>query len=581
MKKKFLIGLLSVFCLFALGGISACDWDDEDKVEHIWNTRYSCDDTCHWIECQTCEQIKGEEAHHVDRNGFNECTVCKEQLGLVYEVSSDGTYAVVIEHREIPTPATKKVRIADTYQGLPVKVISKYAFSESFDMTMLIIPESVTTIEDDAFRWCYKLLEVVNNSPSITIEKGATTNGYVGFRALSVFNVGDEYVNEFENDNGFIVYTDGDEKILMDYAGTATSLTIPNYITQIYPNAFEDVAVSSIVIPDSVKVIGEYAFKGCRYLTKVVVPDSVEVIDNGAFRFCYNLRFVSLGSGVRSIGNYAFDDCESLSEINIPDGVSVIGEQAFMGCESLTYIKIPDSVTKICNGAFGFCGNLTSVLIGSGVANIEYGAFNKCLDLQTIFYNGTEKDIVKMAVDSNSNIDFLTATIYYTLENEHAFVVGRYWYYDENGQPQKHTGETLGLPEYGGNGENVDFAIKRENICGSIPEKAYPEVKIIRSLAEFELFCAENGISKVSYDEEFFQRKYLIVVVIETGNSAECYEVTKFVKQDSANEERYVIKFEDKNVDAGATVGGEQICFVEVFNDVAITQENLYVIVYD
>jgi hypothetical protein len=105
-------------------------------------------------------------------------------------------------------------------------------------------------------------------------------------------------------------------------------------------------------------------------------------------------------------------------------------------------------------------------------------------------------------------------------------------------------------------------------------------VKIIRSLAEFERFCSENGISKVSYEEEFFQRSYLIVVVIETGNSAECYEVTKFVKQNSANGERYVIKFEDKNIDAGATVGGEQICFVEVFNDVAITQENLYVVVF-
>lgn len=578
MKKKSLIGLLSICCLITFGAaFSACAVDDKDKEihQHDWALLFSDGDTYHWLECETCKKLE-KEIHKFDKNGWNECSVCKEQMGLSYAVSEDGTYASVTGYNNV----AKKVRIAESYQDLPVKVICENVFDESFDLTTVVIPESVTVIEDQAFRWCYKLLEVVNNSPSITIEKGAMANGYVGFRALSVFNAGDEYESEFVNDNGFIVYTDGEEKLLVDYVGTETSLTIPNYITQIYPNALEGLDFSSITIPESVTVIGEYAFKACRYLTQILVPDSVTFIGDGAFRFCYNLRTAQLGNGVREIGNYAFDNCTTLTQINIPDGVTIIGEQTFMSCGSLTYIKIPDSVTKICNGAFGFCGNLSSVLIGSGVTYIEYGAFNKCLDLLTIFYNGSERDIVKMAVDSNSNINFLTSTIYYTLENAHSFVIGKYWYYDENGQPQKHTGETLGLPEYGGNGDNVDFAIKRENICGSIPEKAYPEVKIIRSLAEFERFCSENGISKVRYEEEFFQRSYLIVVVIETGNSAECYEVTKFVKQNSANGERYVIKFEDKNIDAGATVGGEQICFVEVFNDVALTQENLYVVVF-
>ena len=577
MKKKILIGLLSVCFLITFGvALSSCSGDDKDKIEHHWNTEYSCDSEFHWFDCKTCAQIKGEELHIVDKNGFNECTVCKRELGVTYSISFDGTYALVTGYNNV----AKKVRLAESYQGLPVKVICENAFDESFDMTTVIIPETVDTIEDQAFRWCYKLLEVVNNSPSITIEKGAMSNGYVGFRALSVFNAGEEYKSEFVNDNGFIVYTDGEEKLLVDYVGKATSLTIPNYITQIYPNALEGLEFSVVTIPESVTVIGEYAFKACRYLTEIVVPDSVDSIGDGAFRFCYNLRTARLGNGVREIGNYAFDNCTSLTQINIPDGVTVIGEQTFMSCGSLPYIKIPDSVTKICNGAFGFCRNLSSVLIGSGVRYIEYGAFNKCLDLLTIFYNGSDRDIVKMAVDSNSNIAFLTATVYYTLENEHAFVVGKYWYYDENGQPQKHTGETLGLPEYGGSGDNVDFAIKSENIIGGNPEKSYPEVKIIRTLAEFEQFCSGKGISKVSYDEAFFQRSYLIVVVIETGNSAEHYEVTKFVKQNLENKERYVIKFEDKNVDAGATVGGEQFCFVEVFNDVAITQENLYVIVF-
>ena len=397
MMKKILTMIISLFCIFLFG--VACSVEEEKEIhQHEWELLFSDGDTFHWLECGTCKKIE-KEVHKFDKNGWNECSVCKEQLGLVYAVSEDGTYARVIDHREMPLPATKKVRIADTYKGLPVKVINKSAFNESFGLTMLVIPATVETIEDETFRWCEKLLEVINYSPSITIEKGAKTNGYVGFSAISVFNAGEEYKSEFINDNGCAVYTDGDEKIVVDYVGTETSVTIPSYITQIYPRAFQATSIRSIVIPDSVKLIGDYAFKGSRDLTDVIIPDSVETIEKGAFRGCSSLRTAQLGSAVKVIGDFAFDDCTSLTTVNIPDGVTVINEQTFMSCASLPFIKIPDSVTEIKSGAFWGCKNLASIELGSGVVNIEEPVFSWCKNLQKIIVS--DDNISYKSIDGN------------------------------------------------------------------------------------------------------------------------------------------------------------------------------------
>ena len=60
----------------------------------------------------------------------------------------------------------------------------------------------------------------------------------------------------------------------------------------------------------------------------------------------------SIRKGVKVIGDWAFWDCEFLTNINIPNSVTTIGEQAFGGCDSLVNINIPNSVTTIGKYAF-------------------------------------------------------------------------------------------------------------------------------------------------------------------------------------------------------------------------------------
>ena len=90
-------------------------------------------------------------------------------------------------------------------------------------------------------------------------------------------------------------------------------------------------------IRKGIKIICDEAFAdckfiGCRSLTSLVIPDSVT-----------------------NIGDYAFWNCRSLTDIVIPDGVTSIGKCAFEGCSALSSVVIPDSVSCIGFGAFENC----------------------------------------------------------------------------------------------------------------------------------------------------------------------------------------------------------------------------------
>ena len=246
--------------------------------------------------------------------------------------------------------------------GNSVTTIGERAFYNCYSLRSITIPASVTTIGERAFSGCFKLVEVYNKS-SLNITKGSTGNGYVGYYAFNVYP--EEGGSKLSTDeDGYIIDTNGADKILVGYTGTETDVVIPNGITVIYKHAFFGCdSLTSITIPDSVTTIGTSAFGRCTSLTSITIPDSVTSIGDAAFYNCKNLTSVTFegNSQLTRIGSSTFEGCSRLSSITIPSSVTSIDIGSFSGCTSLTSIIIPDSVTGIAPYAFSDCTSLTDV----------------------------------------------------------------------------------------------------------------------------------------------------------------------------------------------------------------------------
>ena len=174
-----------------------------------------------------------------------------------------------------------------------------------------------------------------------------------------------------------------------DYAfsgcSSLSSVVIPDRVTSIGDCAFENCSsLTDIVIPDGVTNIGKCAFEGCRSLTDIVIPDGVTSIGDCAFANCFSLTGIVIPDSVTGIGKFAFSGCSSLSSVVIPDSVSCIGSGAFKNCSSLSSLVIPDCVTSIGNYAFAYCKSLTDIVIPNSVTSIGDNAFRHCSSLSSV-----------------------------------------------------------------------------------------------------------------------------------------------------------------------------------------------------
>lgn len=123
-------------------------------------------------------------------------------------------------------------------------------------------------------------------------------------------------------------------------------------VTSIEYNAFTKSHIESVVIPDSIVKIGEWAFSECKSLEEIKIPDSVTSIETGAFALCESLNEIILPNSIKKICGFTFNGCTSLKGIAIPDQIQTIEQFAFINCSSLKGMIIPSGIREIQPAAF-------------------------------------------------------------------------------------------------------------------------------------------------------------------------------------------------------------------------------------
>ncbi|MCR5611188.1 MAG: leucine-rich repeat protein [Clostridiales bacterium] len=212
-----------------------------------------------------------------------------------------------------------------------VETIGSYAFSNCDFIAEIDIPASVTSIASDAFYSCSGLsaIRVAEGNRSYRSEGGVLYSfdmstillfpaGIAGSFTVpdSVTSVGDNcfaYCYGLENVDLNSVTSIGSSCFLN--CGIR-SVTIPYGVSRIPGNAFSGcMSLTEVVFPESLEEIRYYAFNGCESLTEIVLPESLKTVGWGAFAWCRKLKSVTLPAGLESIDDLAFSYCFSLESV--------------------------------------------------------------------------------------------------------------------------------------------------------------------------------------------------------------------------------------------------------------------------
>lgn len=269
-----------------------------------------------------------------------------------------------------------------------VKTIGMAAFEYCSSLADIVLPEGVTTIARSAFWGCSSLSR-------IDLPEGVTTIGHSAFygcEKLSSVKLPNSLTTiegfAFSGCNGLtITIPDNVESMSMLTFSDCTGLdiTIPGrFLTKIENPIGSNCKDVRVTIAEGTTVIEEYAFQKRPGIVSVTIPESVTSIGHAAFWQCSGLTDIIIPSSVTEIGDDAFSKCTNLTNVTLPDGLTFIGEGVFYNCTNLKNIIIPNKVTSIEERTFYFCKGLVSVVIPNSVKSIEYEAFNGCSALKSI-----------------------------------------------------------------------------------------------------------------------------------------------------------------------------------------------------
>jgi len=204
--------------------------------------------------------------------------------------------------------------------------IGRNAFYSCPELSSITIPLTITSIGKDAFAFCKKLKTITWNAKHCADFEASPFYNTLYFNNSTRTFYGNDYTTQ-------ISFGDEVEYIpayLCSGFYALSTVVIPNNVKEIGDYAFDafrlstvdekakfDTTLSSISFGTGLEKIGAYAFYGRSILSEVTIPDKCTTIDPYAFAYCTNLSTITLGKSINTIGTYTFAGSPSINTINI------------------------------------------------------------------------------------------------------------------------------------------------------------------------------------------------------------------------------------------------------------------------
>ncbi len=247
-------------------------------------------------------------------------------------------------------------------------------------LSSFTVPDTVTTVNQEAFAYMYKLTSVTLGANTSSIIFGAfeTCHALVNISVPSANT-------RFSSKDGVLYSKDG--KTLELYpSGLGEYFSVPDGVTSVAAGAFHSCkALKTVNIPSSVTSIAPEIFCGARSVGNVTVSEENEYFSsyNGAL---YNKDMTKLLSvppntsgeytvpdGVKTVARYAFYGCD-ISRVNLPISLLTVELHAFLNNRSLALVILPPMLQKVEKQAFGGCENIQAVAF-DGITYLGTEAF--------------------------------------------------------------------------------------------------------------------------------------------------------------------------------------------------------------
>lgn len=322
-------------------------------------------------------------------------------------------------------------------QTYKVTEIERKAFNDCHRMYSLTVGENVTSIGDDAFYGCIGLTTLVWNAvncqynhmeqhidepyalpdfawfkycPLSSITIGANVKSIPACLGYNQQNLTSIVIPEGVTQIGDYAFAQCSNLTTLEY--NAISVNYNHYLDFNGCNLdsefawFKGCELTSLKIGDKVQAIPGALAVGQKLLTSVEIPNSVTRIGDSAFKGCTGLTSVVFPEGLSYLSG--FNSCTGLTSVTLPANLSELGSYAFANCTGITSITLPEGLVILGEGCLENT-KITSIRIPASVSGVLLNALPQ--GLQTLVYAARNADsMYEMAgmLDPCTNLSSLT-----------------------------------------------------------------------------------------------------------------------------------------------------------------------------